>query len=326
MGDPDDIEHVLPGAQGFVRRPDHDGVAVRHKGAAELFRGCLFLRRERLVRFSLQQIDDRGLVAAAPCIQQRRGVLLRGGKDLRTDGLLQSVDLRLLGQRAERAVDVRVLLDLQNFRAVGLCHLQEIAVHAAVRREARLRQRQISCQQIPENGHVVVEHGLIAAEVRQHLLRVGVGLRVQMGVDGRAVGVDKTAHHFDLRRQVCLQRENVALHGQRVAGGIGVQKLLRIGEAVADVDGAEQVERAGIAVSADLPEQRLCWLGCRIILRGVVGERFRRFHWRLRCGLRRLRRGGAGAQEQQREGQQHGKGTFHGQRSFLNRFPYRTGF
>ena len=93
-----------------------------------------------------------------------------------------------------------------------------------------------------------------------------------MGVDGRAVGVDKTAHHFDLRRQVCLQRENVALHGQRVAGGIGVQKLLRIGEAVADVDGAEQVERAGIAVSADLPEQRLCWLGCRIILRGVVGK------------------------------------------------------
>ena len=172
----------------------------------------------------------------------------------------------------------------------------------------------------------MVEHGLIAAEVRQHLLRVGVGLRVQMGVDGRAVGVDKTAHHFDLRRQVCLQRENVALHGQRVAGGIGVQKLLRIGEAVADVDGAEQVERAGIAVSADLPEQRLCWLGCRIILRGVVGERFRRFHRRLRGGLRRLRRGGAGAQEQQREGQQHGKGTFHGQRSFLNRFPYRTGF
>ena len=107
--------------------------------------------------------------------------------------------------------------------------------------------------------------------------------------------------------KMCIRdSENVALYGQRVAGGIGVQKLLRIGEAVADVDGAEQVERAGIAVSADLPEQRLCWLGCRIILRGVVGERFRRFHWRLRCGLRRLRRGGAGAQEQQREGQQHG--------------------
>lgn len=92
------------------------------------------------------------------------------------------------------------------------------------------------------------------------------------------------------------------------------------------MDGAEQVERAGIAVSADLPEQRLCWLGCRIILRGVVRGAFRRFHRRLRCG-----RVGSGAaeqahQEQQREGQQHGKGTFHGQRSFLNRFPYRTGF
>lgn len=172
----------------------------------------------------------------------------------------------------------------------------------------------------------MVEHGLIAAEVRQHLLRVGVGLRVQMGVDGRAVGVDKTAHHFDLRRQVCLQRENVALHGQRVAGGIGVQKLLRIGEAVADVDGAEQVERAGIAVSADLPEQRLCW--ARMPHHPARRGRGAFPPFPLAAPLRAASapRGGAGAQEQQREGQQHGKGTFHGQRSFLNRFPYRTGF